>query len=106
MQSFAVSSSNPGETIYSAPARIAILAVAASKTVPAPTVNFSAGNVSFNAFITSVAPGTVYVTSIAETPPSIHALDILTASFIFSALTTATIPVSINFSNFPKKRSS
>lgn len=45
--------------MYSAPANIAILAVAASNTVPAPTINSSSENSFFNAFITSVAPGTV-----------------------------------------------
>lgn len=74
--------------------------MAASNTVPAPITNSSEVNCSLRAFITSVAPGTVYVTSIAGIPPSTHALEILIPSSIVSLLTTATIPISVIFLKF------
>ena len=87
----------------SAPAKIATLAVSESNTEPAPTINLSAGIAFFKALITLSAPGTVNVTSIPFTPPSVQALPMLIASSSDLARTTATTPHSASLfktSNF------
>jgi hypothetical protein len=81
-------------TTYCAPARMAILAVSGSRTVPAPSrippdwYRFARSS------ITAAAPGTVNVTSKAATPPSAQASAMRAATVELSARTMATSPES------------
>ncbi len=85
-----------GETIKSAPARIANRAVSGSRTVPIPTMA-SLPNSFFTFGKYSMAEGTVIVTSKAITPPSFKAFVTGIRSSGESVLITATIPQSIIF---------
>ena len=77
-----------------APASIAPLQVSGSNTEPAPiTTSLFEAYFSTKASIIERAPGTVYVNSIAHTPPAIQASAILIASSLLFPLTTATTPI-------------
>ena len=86
-------SSRCGETMYCAPERTAMRAVSLSSTVPAPIMMSP-----FRAYLSAIcsmslcAFGTVKVSSIAATPPSMHASVMRSASASSFALTTATRP--------------
>lgn len=86
-----------GLTIKFAPAKIAILAVSGSRTVPAPSIISPFEYFSAKAAITLSAPGTVNVSSIPVQPPARQASEILIASSALLALTTATRPQSVSF---------
>ena len=90
-----ISGSKWGDTIYWAPLRMAIRAVAGSSTVPAPMVTsvpsyfFTIWEISWSAL------GTVKHSSTVVTPPATQASVILAACSTDSARITATIPTSL-----------
>ena len=95
---FTVSGLKLGLTTYFAPAKITILAVSGSNTVPAPIIT-SGFDLYFSdsSFIISTAPGTVIVISIKLIPPFTILSIIFSPCSLLSARTTATTFSSFNF---------
>src|SRR6266496_4539236 len=91
--SWTVAESNPGATMNSAPESIHRCAVPASSTVPAP-ISTSAPRLLTNSLISSIAPGTVMVTSTIGIPPTHTASAACLACADDVALTIGTIPTS------------
>src|SRR5205814_1050273 len=91
--SWTVAESNPGATMNSAPESIHRWAVPASSTVPAP-ISTSSPRLLTNSLISSIAPGTVMVTSTIGIPPAHTASAACLACADDVALTIGTIPIS------------
>ena len=88
-----VSGSKPGLTMNSAPASMQRRAASASSTVPAP-ITTSAPKLLTRSLMTSIAPGTVIVTSTIGMPPAQTASAACLAWVAEEARTIGTIPMS------------